>query len=205
MCDADDPLLSKYCMRSWLIFHYVTFGVRLFLFAFLKLWLQLRILVCLGRRIHTSGHYDFGILCTLEHPSFLTWVLADTASAACPSQSGNFATKSMTFAAVMCDADDPWSVNTACDPESSFTMSPRSTTLPLHFWNWGFSSEFLRWQRSINDAKCTILPSLLTSAITSFWFLTFVSCHASVFSDFSPILFPPQPLHQVFSSLEASE
>ena len=38
----------------------------------------------------------------------------------------------MTFAAV-CDADDPCSVNTAYDPESSFTMSPRSTTLPLYF------------------------------------------------------------------------
>ena len=49
-------------------------------------------------------------------------------------------------------------------------MSPRSTTLPLYFWNWGSSSDFLRWQRSINDAKWTFLPSFLASAITSFLF-----------------------------------
>ena len=29
----------------------------------------------------------------------------------------------MTFAAVICDADDPYSVNTEQDPESSFAMS----------------------------------------------------------------------------------
>ena len=40
---------------------------------------------------------------------------------------------SRSFAAVICDADDPCSVNTAYDPESSFTMSSRSTTQPLYF------------------------------------------------------------------------
>ena len=39
-----------------------------------------------------------------------------------------------------------------------------------------------RWHMSINDAKCTVLPSFLVSAITSFLFLTFVSCHSSIFS-----------------------
>ena len=38
---------------------------------------------------------------------------------------------------------------------------------------------------SINDAKCTVLPSFLASAITSFLFLTFASCHAGIFSSFS--------------------
>ena len=47
----------------------------------------------------------------------------------------------MTFVAVICDADDPCSVNTAYHPESSFTMSPRSTTLPLYFWYWGSNSK----------------------------------------------------------------
>ena len=60
-------------------------------------------------------------------------VSADTASAACPENPGSIVTMSMTFAAVICDADDPRSVNTAYDPESSFTMSPRSTTLPFTF------------------------------------------------------------------------
>ena len=64
--------------------------------------------------------------------SILTWVSADTASAACPAHPGSFATTSF-FAAVICDADDLCSVNTAYDPASSFTMSPRSTTLPLYF------------------------------------------------------------------------
>ena len=40
---------------------------------------------------------------------------------------------SMTPAAVICDADDPCSVNAAYEPESSFTMSSRSTTLLLYF------------------------------------------------------------------------
>ena len=63
-------------------------------------------------------------------------------------------------------------------------MSPRSTTLPLYFWCRGSNSELLRWQRSINDAKWTFLPLFLASSITSFLFLTFVSCHAEIFSNF---------------------
>ena len=45
--------------------------------------------------------------------SIFTWVLADTASAACPAHHGSLDMISMTFAAVICDADDPCSVNTA--------------------------------------------------------------------------------------------
>ena len=41
------------------------------------------------------------------------------------------------------------------------TMSPRSTPRPLNFWNLGSNSEFLRWQMSINDAKCTVLPCFI--------------------------------------------
>ena len=50
----------------------------------------------------------------------LTWVFAHTASAACPAHPGSPEIMSMTSAAVICDADDPCSVNTAYDPESSF-------------------------------------------------------------------------------------
>ena len=39
----------------------------------------------------------------------------------------------MIFAAVICDANEPCSVKTAYAPESSFTMSILSTTLPLYF------------------------------------------------------------------------
>ena len=80
-----------------------------------------------------SGHSDFGIFNNVGASFILTWVLADTASAACPTHPGGLDIISITFAAVNCDADDPCSVNTAYDPESSFTMSPRSTTLPLYF------------------------------------------------------------------------
>ena len=42
----------------------------------------------------------------------------DTASAACPAHPGSRDIMSMTIAAVICDADDPCSVNTAYEPES---------------------------------------------------------------------------------------
>ena len=58
---------------------------------------------------------------------------ADTVSGACPAHPGSLDIMSMIFAAVICDADDPCSQNTAYDPESFFTTSPRSTTLPLYF------------------------------------------------------------------------
>ena len=64
-----------------------------------------------------SGHSDLGIFNNLGASSILTWVFADTASAACLAHLGNLDMISMTFAAVICDADDPCSVNTACDPE----------------------------------------------------------------------------------------
>ena len=47
--------------------------------------------------------------------------------------------------AVICDADELSSVNTAYAlTESSFTISPRSTTRPLYFWNLGCNLAFLR-------------------------------------------------------------
>ena len=59
----------------------------------------------------------------------------------------------MTFAAVICDADDPCSVNR--EPESSFTISPQSTTRPLYYWCFFCSS--------INDAKCTVTSKIPSS------------------------------------------
>ena len=60
-----------------------------------------------------SGHSDLGIFCNLGVSSIFTWEKADTASAACPAQPGSLEMIPMTFAAVICDADDPCSVNTA--------------------------------------------------------------------------------------------
>ena len=90
--------------------------------------------LCRGKRIQMSGHSDFGILKNLWTSSIFTWVWTDTASAACPSQPGKLEMISMILAAVIWDTEDPCSVNTAWDPELSFTISPRSTTRPLYFW-----------------------------------------------------------------------
>ena len=90
-----------------------------------------------------SGHSDLGIFSYLGASSIFTWVKTDTASAACPSQPSNLEMISMTFAAVSCDADDPCSVNTALDPESSLTISLRSTTRPL-FWCFASYSAFFK-------------------------------------------------------------
>ena len=65
-----------------------------------------------GRRIHVSGHTDFGIFNNLGTSSIFTSVYADTASAACTSQSGGLDIMSITFATVIRDADEPCSVNT---------------------------------------------------------------------------------------------
>ena len=51
---------------------------------------------------------------------------------------------------------------------------------------------------SIIDAKCNILPSFLASSDPFFLFLTFVSCHAGIFSSFSiiyPLLLTAGDLH----------
>ena len=72
-----------------------------------------------------------------------------------------------------------------------FLVLSNSTTRPLHFWNFGSNSEFLRWQRSMNDA-----------AITSLLFLTFASCNAGIFFRF-PIIFPLLSAHLLFSWLQA--
>ena len=101
------------------------------------------------------------------------------------SQSGSRAMTSITFAAVICDADEPCSVNTAYAPESSFTMSPRCTTRPLYFWNCVSNSAFFWWQMSINVAKWTVFfHYLCASFATSFLLLTFSNFHVGIVSSY---------------------
>ena len=88
--------------------------------------------LCLWRRIQIFGDSDIGIFNNDGASSMLTWVFADAASAVCPAHPGNLDIISITLTAVICDADDPCKVNTAYEPESPFTMSPRSTR-PLYF------------------------------------------------------------------------
>ena len=60
-----------------------------------------------------SGHSDFGIFNNFGASSIENWVHAETASAACPAHPGSLDMIFMTFPDVICDADEPCSVNTA--------------------------------------------------------------------------------------------
>ena len=75
----------------------------------------------------------YGTCSSVEASSILTRVYADPASLACPA---HLAITSRTFAVIICDADEPCSVNTTDEPESSFTTSPWSTTRPFHVHGW---------------------------------------------------------------------
>ena len=99
-----------------------------------------------GTTVSSILDHDLGHLCRGRHPDLgtfndvgawfiLIWVQADIASAACPAHPGSLDVTSITFAAVICDADEDCSVFSAYDPESSFTMALRSTTRPSFFWN----------------------------------------------------------------------
>ena len=138
--------------------------------------------LCRGKRLQKSGHSDFTILSNLGAPSNFSRVQADTASAACPSQSGGLAMTCITFAAVIWDADDPCSVNTAYDPGSSFTMLPRSTTRPLYLWFVGSNSAFLRWHHQCS--KVDFPFSFCASRTTFCLLLTLSSCYAGIVSSF---------------------
>ena len=132
-----------------------------------------------GRRIHVSGHSDLGFLSSLWASSNFTWVKADTASAANPSQPGNLAITSMIFAAVIWDASEPCSSETVKAPESSFTMSPRSTTLPLYFRNCGS-----KWHMPLRAAKVDFL--LVSSCFQNnlLFALDLTKLHARIVSNF---------------------
>ena len=69
--------------------------------------------LCFGRRIQISGNSDFGIFNNVGASSLFTWVQADIASAACPAHPGSLAMTTITFVAVICDADEPCSVHSA--------------------------------------------------------------------------------------------
>ena len=110
--------------------------------------------LCRGRRIHTSGHSDAGILSNLGASSNFTWVYADTAPAACPSQSGSLAMTSNTFVGVIRDADEPCSEKTTGPRVDFYNVTSE--------YDWSFflkrlvlTPHFLRWQMSISVAKWT--------------------------------------------------
>ena len=91
----------------------------------------------------------------------------------------------MTFAAVICDTDDPCSVNTAYDAESSFTIFSRNTTRPLYFWCLASNSAFFKWHvyQWCKMNFCAHRPGFIDDLF--FLLLTFVKFHAEIFSNFS--------------------
>ena len=142
--------------------------------------------LCRGRRIHTSGQSDLNFERSGSVLQFYLGVsrygvgcLSVTVGQSCKKTS-------TTCAAVIWDADEPFSAKTVWAPESSLTMSPRSTTLPLYFCNLGSSSAFLRWHVSISVAKWTFFLSLFVlREWPSVLLLTFPMCQAWIFSIFA--------------------
>ena len=127
--------------------------------------------LCRGRRIQMSGHSDLGIFHTAGVSSILTCVYADTASAVCPAHLGSLTITSISFAAVVCHADEPCSVNSVVRVWIMFHNVISSITHGLRVFEW------------------IVLLSLCASWTTSCLLLTFVNCHASIFSSFSTAAF----------------
>ena len=137
--------------------------------------------LCRGRTpIQSSGHSSFGSRNNLGASVICTWAYAEIASLVSPAISRSFETVSKNFAAAICEAQAPCSVNTALCPSSSLTLSPQSTTRPLYFWRCVASSAFFKWQRSTKLAKWTVCPSFFAWRMTSYFDLTFLASHAGI-------------------------
>ena len=91
---------------------------------------------CPGRRVHLSGHPDFG-MSSNSGALFSSWVRA-AASAACDAKPGSHAMTSIAFADIW-EADELCSFNMAYEPESIFHSitlehNPASVLLLLQLW-----------------------------------------------------------------------
>ena len=112
---------------------------------------------------------------------------------------------SITFAAVICDADDPCSVNTAQDPESSFYNVNSEYDPAFSTFDTGVPAPNSRDDRdpSVRQNELFYPWSLLQrSALSCFWLS---SAAMLVFSRLFTIPCPLLPLLLVFSLLEALE
>ena len=103
--------------------------------------------LCRGRRIHTAGHSDLGILSNLGASSIFTDVWADTASTACPSQSANLATTSITFAALIWNADEPCPQKLRKLQSLLLQCHHGARLCLLYFCNLGYNSAFVERHR----------------------------------------------------------
>ena len=88
-----------------------------------------------GRRIRMAGTLILAIPITLERLPISIECKPTLHHLLVLRVLGSLEITHRTLAAVLCDAEDPCSVNTAHEPESSFTVSPRCTSRPLYVWN----------------------------------------------------------------------
>ena len=87
------------------------------------------------KRLQITGHSASDNLNDYVTTSIFLVCGADAASLASPAHPDSLEIKCSTLAAVVCDAEEPCSVHTALEPESSFTVLPRNTRRRLYFWN----------------------------------------------------------------------
>ena len=99
-------------------------------------------------------------------------------------QSGSLAFTSITFAAVIWDADEPCSEETAWAPESSFTMSPRSTPLSFVLLNFWFELRIFEMTDVHQCSKVDLFFRLFVLPEKPPLLLTFSICHAGIVSSF---------------------
>ena len=85
-----------------------------------------------GCLVHKCAHSFSGNRSNLEASDRRTCIQAVTASMASPVMPKSLDNVPKNLAAAICEADAPYSVNTALYPVSSSTMSPRSTTLSVY-------------------------------------------------------------------------
>ena len=155
--------------------------------------------LCRGKRIHTSAHCDFG-----NCPQILLECTRILHQLPVRRNMVNLKQHTLLVRKQFGKQKSSVQLKTAWAPKSSFTMSPRSTTLPLHFCNVGSNSSFLTWHVSINVEKWSFALSLCASKMTSFFLSTFSNCHAVIVSCFFACFILLRS-HPEFSSLGASE
>ena len=128
--------------------------------------------------------------------SIFTWVQAGSASAACPEHPSSLEIMSMTFAAFICNADDPCSANTTkilnhfpqCHLGKQLYLCTFDIEAPTSN-SWSDRDPSIAW----NELFCPYFWLLRSPLLTSD--LCYLPCQ-----DFlhSPKYFPLLPLHQVF-------
>ena len=134
----------------------------------------------------------FGIFNNFGASSIFSWVFAETTSAACPSQPGNLEMIFMTFAAGICDADDPCSA-------SRFLLCHLGVPLDLCIFG-----AFSPIRLSLNDRSPSVMQNELLrptsllhrSPLSYFWPW---SGSTPKFSPIFPIPYPLLLLLQEFS------